>query len=369
MPEDPRQSPRLPARDGDPYRQPVRATASAERPSTTTAVTPRLRYRLVAVWAGKTCWYSVCVCSKNRGKSEDSEGTAKISDVKYTAAAPSKFRTATVPKRWLRASLTAALLLALPQARAQIADWRKVLHDVANDQDRPAQDGAGKLISETLLPTLQTENTQSLEKDLASIGALLDDKDPQIRIKASAVLWALTILRQDTTEPLKGILPTLISHFHDPDPRARENVARAVAGLRPSIPAEALRELLPLIHDTDRIVQGVAIYGITRSVPQSPEARNALLEVLSESDVAVKVDALKDVGFVRLQDPAIIGKLRQLLSDKDRSVVLATIVALDYAGSAAAPARPELQKIAENGGADSELAKAAASAIAKIDRH
>ncbi|HLI84085.1 MAG TPA: HEAT repeat domain-containing protein [Bryobacteraceae bacterium] len=259
--------------------------------------------------------------------------------------------------------------MAISEGRAQIADWPKVLHDVANGQDRPSQAGAEKLISETLLPTLQTESAQILEKDVASVGTLLDDKDPQVRFKASALLWAVTMLRQDTTEPLKGILPALLSHFHDPDTRVRANVARAVAGLRPSIPPEALRELLPLVHDTDRTVQDVAIYGITRSVPQSPEARKALLEVLSEGDVAVKADALKDVGFVRLQDSAIIEKLRQLLSDKDRSVVLAAIVALDYAGPAAAPARPELQKMAAGDGADRELAKAAAAALASIDRH
>jgi len=71
---------------------------------------------------------------------------------------------------------------------------------------------------------------------------------------------------------------------------------------------------------------------------------------------------------VRLQDPAIIGKLRQLLSDKDRSVVLGAIVALDHAGSAAAPARAELERFQQDL-SDPELAKAAASVIAKIDRH
>lgn len=270
----------------------------------------------------------------------------------------------------LYASIIAAvLLLAIPECRAQIADWPKVLRDLANGQDRPTQAAMEKLISETLLPTLQTESTQSLKKDVTSIGTLLDDKDPQVRFKASAVLWALTMLRQDTTEPLESILPVLLTHFHDPDSRLRANVARAVAGLRPSIPQEALQELLPLIHDADRTVQDVAIYGITRSVPQSLDARKALLDVLSEGDVALKVDALKDVGFVRLQDPAIIGKLRQLLSDKDRSVLLAAIMALGYAGPAAAPARSELQKIAENSDSDRELAKAAASAVANIDRH
>lgn len=264
--------------------------------------------------------------------------------------------------------LVAALLLIAAEGRAQIADWPKVLHDLANDQDRLAQAAAEKLISGTLFPTLGTEGSASLAKDVAPIVASLDDKAPQVRFKASALLWALTMLSQHTADAVNGILPALLAHFHDADARVRENVIRAVAGLRPSIPPQALRELLPLIRDPDRTVQGSAIYGITRSVPRSPDARKALLDVLSEADAAVKVDTLKDIGFVRLQDPAIIGKLRQLLSDKDRSVVLGAIVALDYAGAAAAPARAELERF-QRDLSDPELAKAAASVIAKIDRH
>ncbi len=183
------------------------------------------------------------------------------------------------------------------------------------------------------------------------------------------MLWALTMLREDTTEALKGVLPAVAAHSHDDkDTSVRENVVRALAGIRPSFPPEVLRELLPLIHDPDWTVQDAAIYGITRSVPQSPEARKAILDVLSEADVAVKVDTLKDISFMRLQDPAIIARLGQLLSDRDRSVVLAAIVALDYAGVAAAPARGELERI-QRDSSDAELARAAASAIAKIDRH
>lgn len=273
--------------------------------------------------------------------------------------------------------VAAALLVAIPESRAQIADWAKVLRDLANDQDRSAQAAAVETY-DRLSPTLQTEDAASLEKDVRSIAALLDDKDAKVKFKASAVLVVLTMLRQDTTEPLKGILPVLFAHLHDPDApvaiplvspdSTRLNVVRVVAGLRPSIPPEALRELLPLLHDPDRTVQDVAIYGVTRSVPQSPDARKALLDVLNGGDVGLKVDALKDVGFVGLRDPAIIEKLRQLLSDKDRSVILAAIVALDYAGVAAAPARAELERI-QTDPSDPELSRAAASVIAKIDRH
>lgn len=264
--------------------------------------------------------------------------------------------------------LVTLLLLGSAESRAQITDWSKVLHDLANGQDRPTQAAAEKLMSDALFPALGTESAPSLEKDVAPIVASLDDKDPQVRFKASAVLWALTMLSQNTTDGLNGVLPVLLTHFHGPDAPVRENVIRAVVALRPSIPPQALRELLPLIRDPDRTVQDVAIYGITRSAPQSPEALKALLDVLSEGVAALKVDALKDIGLMRLQDPAIIGKLKQLLSDKDRAVVLGAIVALDYAGPAAAPARAELERIHQNS-PDPEVAKAAASAIAKIDRH
>jgi hypothetical protein len=176
------------------------------------------------------------------------------------------------------------------------------------------------------------------------------------------------MLSQNTTDGLNGVLPALLAHFHTADAPVRQNVVRAVAGLRPSIPPQALRELIPLIRDPDRTVQDVAIYGIARSAPQSPEARKALLDVLSDGDAGVKVVTLKDIAFARLQDPAIVGKLRQLLSDKDRSVVLGSIGALDYAGAAAAPARAELERIQQDS-SDPELAKAAANVIAKIGRH
>jgi hypothetical protein len=58
-----------------------------------------------------------------------------------------------------------------------------------------------------------------------------------------------------------------------------------------------------------------------------------------------------------------------MLNAKDPTVVKATIDTLDRLGSAAAPARTELEKIVKDDGPDKELTKAAAAVIAKIDSH
>ena len=256
----------------------------------------------------------------------------------------------------------------VPPALPQTADWSKVLHDLVNRENPAVKAAAAKQFFETLLPILQTESAISLEKDIRSIALLLNDQDAEIRVQASGVLYTLTVVRQDTAETLKAAFSALSSHFQDSAARVRGNVARTVAGLKPNIPHEALSMLIGSSHDKDPEVRGASIYGIARTASQSQDARQALLSLLREPDVTIQLEVLRDIGFGKVQDSSIVARLRQLLTAKDPPIVKATIDALANLGSGAAPARPELERIVQDG-TDKEITRAAATVIANIDRH
>jgi HEAT repeat protein len=136
--------------------------------------------------------------------------------------------------------------------------------------------------------------------------------------------------------------------------------------LRPKIPPEVIPVLREFTRIPDPRTQARAIYGIARSFTPGSDDQKLLEALLSSPETQTRSSAAQGVGMARVQDSAIIEKLRQLLGHTDRGVVREAIRAIDSIGPAANFATADLQKILDST-TDQELSQAAAGAIRRIN--
>ncbi|MEO6478596.1 HEAT repeat domain-containing protein [Luteolibacter sp.] len=112
-------------------------------------------------------------------------------------------------------------------------------------------------------------------------------------------------------------IPALVRHIEHPDPLVRYGVAFGLLGLDD---ARAIAGLIKLTADDDRDVRNWAVFGLgTQIDTDTPAIRDALREVLSDSDHEIRGEAL--VGLAKRGYPAIIPELINEWKDDDVSIL------------------------------------------------
>jgi HEAT repeat protein len=249
-------------------------------------------------------------------------------------------------------------------AYGQSTDWIGLFHDLASP-DRAISDAARKRSFETLLPGLQREGLDELRADLVAIAPAFKDKNEQVRLSASAIFATLSQFRDDSAEAFKPAIPTLLTLVRDNNSQVRVNVFTALGYLRPDIPPEVLSVMRQFVRDPEARVRSWAAYAIVRTYVPGSSDQKLLESLLSDPQSPIRQTAVEAVGLAQSQDPDLIAKVRQRLSDPDSGVVREAIRAIDEIGPPAISAKDDLQKIVD-ANVDRELARAAAHAIQRV---
>lgn len=252
-------------------------------------------------------------------------------------------------------------------AWSQSADWLELFRQLVN-RDPSIQDAARETASHVLLPQLTAAGQAELKIDVAAIAEAFKDPNEEIRLQASALLGTLAIGRPDGTQALASAVPLWLSQFDDRNRRVRGNAVRAIAFLQPRVPAEALSALIRVVHEDDPMVVAAAIVGLARLAASSPEAVRELSDLASRGQpVETRRAVMQAIGLHRAVNPELIAKMGEALTEDNRDLVMAAIGAASRIGAAAAPLKPELQRLAASS-ADRELSVRAADAVERLGK-
>lgn len=250
-------------------------------------------------------------------------------------------------------------------ASSQSADWHDLFRDLIST-DTKVSEAARVLAFNTLLPTLETEDAKALDKDLASIVIAFHDENEAIRLQASGLLAGLARMRADGTESMKRALPFWLAQFNDRNPRVRANAISAIANLQPTVPAEAVPELLRASRDRDPAVNSAATLALVRSCNTSTDAERAVADMMSpDKPIETRRAAIQSVGYAGASSPMLITKLGEAL--RDREVVRDALRAIAALGPRATALRPLLVDLASDD-RDKEVSRAATTVLERVER-
>jgi len=252
-------------------------------------------------------------------------------------------------------------------AWCQATDWLELFRQLVN-REPSIQDAARERAFRVLIPKLQTEGRAELAMDVAAIAAAFRDANEEIRLQASGLLGGLALARLDGTEALASAVPLWLSQFDDQNRRVRENAVRAIATLQPRVPAEALSDLLRVVHKDDPMVVRAAIGGLARLAASSPEAVRELSDLASSGQpVETRRAVMQAIGYYRAVNPELIAKIGETLMEDNRDLVMEAIGAASRIGAAATPLKPALQRVAASS-ADRDLSFQAAAAVERLGK-
>jgi HEAT repeat protein len=251
-------------------------------------------------------------------------------------------------------------------AASQRLDWVDFFHQWTS------RDPAIREAAEQKLSSLGTRFAEAeadvLRIDVQAMLPILDDADREVRFKVSGLISILALGRRDGATVLEPAVPTLLSHFKDPDTRVRRNAVAAIINLKPEIPENTLEVLLPMLRHDDVETAAAATHGVTRLALKSPAALAPLRDLMSGRDIPlrVRVAAVQTIAVSKSQDPELVGLLGFALEDTNRTLVLEGLLAATRLGWVPESLKPQLEKL-ETAYPDTEIRAAATAALKRLE--
>ncbi|MGH9804770.1 MAG: HEAT repeat domain-containing protein, partial [Candidatus Acidiferrales bacterium] len=231
-------------------------------------------------------------------------------------------------------------------------------------EDLRGSDEEARKTAEEKLTLLALED---LENVLPSLQKGLKDPSPEVRFYCAVVLAVAAYDDEKNAIMLSEAAPSLTGALKDDDARVREAAAGALGLVRPSPPSEAVSALVGVLGDREPKVRKAALEALTSVQPIDVELVFAILHA-HEDDPSeeVRAEAAKTLARMSANDPDVVWSLTKSLKSSDHFLRQESIRALGKLGPAAAPAIPELEKIAENPTEDRTVRKYASQALRKI---
>ncbi len=220
---------------------------------------------------------------------------------------------------------------------------------------------------------------------LAALTKGLSDPDATVRAYAAFAIGQLG-------EEAKSAAPALARALVDADQLVRRQALKAVRAIRPD-PGVMTPALTAMLKDappqeTARVLDCLAEYGVdavpamirwlkspettywaclvlSEIGPEAKDAVPALVDVLKQSDVNVRREAMMTLGSIRVATPQVINALTQQLTDRDSLIRGPAAYSLGILGPDANAAIPALHKVLED--KDNVVRTAAIWSLAHIE--
>lgn len=220
---------------------------------------------------------------------------------------------------------------------------------------------------------------------LAALTKSLGDSDATVRAYAAYAVGQLG-------DEAKSAGAALARALADTDPLVRRQALKAVRAIRPDpeVMAPALTAMLKAAtpHETARVLDCLAEFGVeavpgmirwlkapettywaclvlSEIGPAAKDAVPALVDVLKQSDVNVRREAMMTLGAIHVVTPQVINALAQQLNDRDPLIRAPAAYALGVLGPDANAAIPALHKVLED--SDNVVRTAAIWSLAHIE--
>jgi HEAT repeat protein len=165
------------------------------------------------------------------------------------------------------------------------------------------------------------------------IGAMLRDKNPDVRCRAAAMVRLLG-------PGPKSLVPILTEAMKDPATGVRYEALRSLTALRPE-PAVLLPILTAAIGDKDRYMRQQAAVGLASYGPGAKDALKPLMEaVAKEKEPEVKAQQIRALRYIGPAAAEAIPLLTEALKDPNPQVRTQAQRAIQKIRPQAAPATP-----------------------------
>jgi HEAT repeat protein len=206
---------------------------------------------------------------------------------------------------------------------------------------------------------VQTLSSIGADNDEATVPALrklYEDPSGRIRQLAAGVMLELKV-------PDKDALKILLDGLRDRDAGLRLGAAQSLHGLGLGS-AEVIAALGAAATDKDKSVRREAAWALCDLAPKVPGAVPFVVKALADEDEDVRGIVLDKVRFIS-NERRLVPALVRCLGEPHGNLRYVAAEALEAQGAAAAPALPDLARLAKEDG-DSDVRKAAARALDKI---
>jgi HEAT repeat protein len=235
--------------------------------------------------------------------------------------------------------------------------------------DHSVNDTARSRAFGVLIPRLAQEGAADAAKEVDEISSSLASKNDQVRIQASALLAAVSTLRNDGTAVFSSAMPDIIRAFRDNAPRVRVNATSAVSNLKPIIPTVALNPLLEMLRDSDPRTIRAAVYGIARFAGSSAVAVGSLRAVLADHENSENRRAVMEaMTATHAHVPELVAQAGEALDDPNPDVVTDALLAIQGAGGEAVDTyRQKIIALAQRGG-NSRVSETAARILESVGK-